>query len=53
MIFLFNQSLDLVVKPTGDLVITDYILIWNGIMENIRNDLVKEKKLLTFVPLVN
>ena len=53
MIFLFNQCLDLVVKTTGDLVITDYILIWNETMENIKNGLVKEKKLLTFVPLIN
>ena len=30
-IFLPNQCFDLVVKPRGVLVITDYILIWNEI----------------------
>ena len=41
-IFLFNQCFDLVVKPRGVLVITDYILIWNEIMKNIKHGLVEE-----------
>ena len=46
MIFLLNQCFDLVVKPSGVLVITDYIFVWNEIVKNIKDGLVEEIKLL-------
>ena len=40
--FLLNRCFDLVVEPRGVLVITNYILIWNGIMKNIKHGLAEE-----------
>ena len=42
MVFILNQSFDLVVKPRGILVITDYILVWNEILKNIKHGLAEE-----------
>ena len=42
MIFLLSHCFDLVVNPRGVLVITDYILIWNEIMRNIKYGFIEE-----------
>ena len=49
MIYLLNQCFDLVVKPRGVLVITDYILIWNEIMKNVEHGLVEKVCLLIII----
>ena len=41
-ILLLNQCFDLVAKPRGVLVITDYILIWNDIIKSIKYGLVEK-----------
>ena len=52
MIYLLNQCFDLVVKPRGVLVITDYILIWNEIMKNVEHGLVEKVCLLIIIHIV-
>ena len=52
MIYLLNQCFDLIVKPRGVLVITDYILIWNEIMKNVEHGLVEKVCLLIIIHIV-
>ena len=46
MIFFLNQCFDLIVKPRGVPVITDYVLIWNEILKNVEHGLVEKVCLL-------